>query len=64
MGKREKQVFSGVGTSGMGMGTMKGEWECIWWIYFVSIYEDRRMQPVEIILRKGKREIDGGGKSN
>jgi hypothetical protein len=25
MGKREKQVFSGVGTSGMGMGTMKGE---------------------------------------
>jgi hypothetical protein len=23
-------------------------------MYFVSIYENRRMKPVEIVLRKGK----------
>jgi hypothetical protein len=36
-------------------------------MYFVSIYENRRMKPVEIVLRReerGKRENDGGGKSN
>jgi hypothetical protein len=24
----------------------------IWWIYFVSIYENRRMKPVENFLRR------------
>jgi hypothetical protein len=36
-------------------------------MYFVSIYENGRMKPVEIFLRRagqGKRENDGGGKSN
>jgi hypothetical protein len=36
-------------------------------MYFVSIYENRRMKPVEIVLRSGegeKRENDGGGKFN
>jgi hypothetical protein len=35
-------------------------------MYFVSIYENRRTKPVEIVLRKGegKRENRGGGKSN
>jgi hypothetical protein len=36
-------------------------------MYFVSIYENRRMKPVEIILRRGfgeNRENDGGNKSN
>jgi hypothetical protein len=37
-------------------------------MYFVSIYENRRMKPIEIVLRRGqrvgKRENDGGGKSN
>jgi hypothetical protein len=35
-------------------------------MYFVSIYENRRMKPVEIALRSRggrKREKDGGGKS-
>jgi hypothetical protein len=35
---------------------------------FVSIYENRKMKPVEIVLRSGgggeKRENDGGNKSN
>jgi hypothetical protein len=34
---------------------------------FVIIYENRRMKPVEIVLRKGggrRREDDRGGKSN
>jgi hypothetical protein len=34
---------------------------------FVSIYENRRMKPVEIVLKsmgEGKRENDGGYKSN
>jgi hypothetical protein len=25
-------------------------------MYFVFIYENRRMKPVEIVLRKGKKE--------
>jgi hypothetical protein len=25
-------------------------------MYFVSIYENRRMKPVEIVLRRGERE--------
>jgi hypothetical protein len=34
-------------------------------MYFVSKYENRRMESVEIVLRKeeGRRENDGGGKS-
>jgi hypothetical protein len=35
-------------------------------MYFILIYENRRMKPVEIIVRRGggKRENDGGGISN
>jgi hypothetical protein len=32
-------------------------------MYFVSLYENRRMKPLEIVLRRGetgKRENDGG----
>jgi hypothetical protein len=32
-------------------------------VYFESVYENRRMRPVEIV-RRGKREKDGGGKSS
>jgi hypothetical protein len=34
-------------------------------MYFVFICENRRMKPVENVLRegRGKRENDGGGKS-
>jgi hypothetical protein len=34
---------------------------------FVFIYENRKMKPAEVALRRGqrgKRESDGGGKSN
>jgi hypothetical protein len=35
-------------------------------VYFVSTYENKRMKPVEIVLRrrKGRNEKDRGGKSN
>jgi hypothetical protein len=36
-------------------------------MYFISIYENRSMKPVEVVLRREggeKREIDGGGKSS
>jgi hypothetical protein len=35
-------------------------------MYFVSIYENRRMKPVEIVLRwrRRERENDKGGRSN
>jgi hypothetical protein len=35
-------------------------------MYFVFIYENRRMKLVAIVLRRGrgKRENDGGGKSD
>jgi hypothetical protein len=26
----------------------------MWWMYFVFIYENRRMKPIEIILRREK----------
>jgi hypothetical protein len=33
-------------------------------MYFVFIYENRRMKPAEIVLKwGGGRENDGGGKS-
>jgi hypothetical protein len=30
----------------------------IWWMHFVSIYENTRMKPIEIVLRRkgGRRE--------
>jgi hypothetical protein len=28
----------------------------MWWICFVSIYENRRMKTVEIVLRSGRGE--------
>jgi hypothetical protein len=39
----------------------------MWWIYFVSIYENRRMKTVESVLRRmegRKKDYVGGGKSN
>jgi hypothetical protein len=36
------------------VGTRKGGIRYIWWVYFVSIYEDRRIKPNEIVLRRGK----------
>jgi hypothetical protein len=35
-------------------------------MYFVSIHDNRRMKPVEIILRRreGEEGHDGGGESN
>jgi hypothetical protein len=37
---------------------MVNEGECgIWWMYFASIYENRRMKPVEILLIMGEGQI-------
>jgi hypothetical protein len=36
----------------------------MWWMYFIFIDENRRMKSVEIVLRRGERENDEGGKSN
>jgi hypothetical protein len=33
-------------------------------MYFVSIYENRRMKPVEIILKGRERREEGVGKPN
>jgi hypothetical protein len=34
----------------------------MWWMHFVSIYENRRVKTVEIVLKGewGAREKDGG----
>jgi hypothetical protein len=40
------------------MDTTKGEQGCIWKMYFVSIYENRRMKPPKIVLRR-RRGDDG-----
>jgi hypothetical protein len=56
-----------VGISGRELGTRKWEMRCMWWICFVSVYENKRMKPFEIVLRRSrgrKRKNGGGGKSN
>jgi hypothetical protein len=45
------------------VGKMKGWFEWIWQMYFVIIYENRRMKFVEIVLRRGEWENVGGVKS-
>jgi hypothetical protein len=32
-------------------------------MYFVNVYKNRTMKLVEIILKRGRRENDGGGES-
>jgi hypothetical protein len=66
-GMREKKIFSCGGYQWGEESHRKREGGCIWWICFVSIYENRRMKFVEIVLRReggGNRENDGVGKSN
>jgi hypothetical protein len=38
----------------------------IWWKYYVFMYKNGTMRPVETVLRRGKRlkEEDGGGESD
>jgi hypothetical protein len=43
-----------VGTVGGWKTQGKGEGGRIWWMYFVFMYENRTMKPVEIVLRGGK----------
>jgi hypothetical protein len=31
----------------------------MWWMYFVFICENRIMEPVKIVLKKGDREDEG-----
>jgi hypothetical protein len=38
------------------MNTRKGGMRCRRWMYFVSIYENRRMKPLEIVLRRREGE--------
>jgi hypothetical protein len=33
-------------------------------MYFVYVFKNRTMRPVEIVLERGRREDDRGGKSN
>jgi hypothetical protein len=54
--RRENNFFSVVRYQWEGVGTRKGEITVYMWMCFVFIYENRRMKPVEIVLR-------GGGKS-
>jgi hypothetical protein len=64
-GKTEKYIFSGGGYQLE--GTRKRRMRIYMVDYFISTYENRRMKPVEIVLRMGiweKRENDGGSKSN
>jgi hypothetical protein len=35
----------------------------MWWMYFVFICENRRMKPIEILLKGGEKEKDGRSKS-
>jgi hypothetical protein len=50
------ESFPVMGTCGWGWAQGKGEWGWTWWIDFVFIYGNRKMKPVEIILRKEGEE--------
>jgi hypothetical protein len=55
-----KECKNGVGTS-RGREKGKGEGEWVWSKYFISMYENRTMKPVEIVLRRGsEKERDRG----
>jgi hypothetical protein len=46
---------------------VNGHKERVRTMYFVLVYENRTMKPVEIVLKRGlgaMREKDGGGESN
>jgi hypothetical protein len=49
----KNKSFPAVGTNRSRVDTGKGEWGCIWWMCFISIYENRRMKPVENCDKKG-----------
>jgi hypothetical protein len=57
-GRREKiGLFQGGVLAGGGCAQGKEEWGCIWWMYFVSIYENRRMKTCwNCSKRGGSRE--------
>jgi hypothetical protein len=61
-----KQVLSGGKYQGeLGRGDGEGEGERILWKYFVYVYENGTMKPVELVRgRGGMRENNGGGESN
>jgi hypothetical protein len=39
-----------------GRASDKGEGGRIWWLYFLFMYENSTMRPVEIVLRWGRRK--------
>jgi hypothetical protein len=43
----------GVDPVGGGRISREGEGRCIWWMYFVFVYENRTMKLVKIVLRSG-----------
>jgi hypothetical protein len=52
--KKVTQVLSGgVGSVGGGKVMGEGEGGQIWWMYFVCVHENRTMEPVAIVLRRG-----------
>jgi hypothetical protein len=47
-------------SNGSRVGTRKGQMRCIWWMCFVSIYENRRMKPVAVVLLRTTKKRRGG----
>jgi hypothetical protein len=48
------QVLSRVGSSGKGARKGESKGKQIWLMYFIYMYENRTMKPVEIVLRSGE----------
>jgi hypothetical protein len=46
-----------VGTNRRGKGIRKGKRRANMVVHFVFVYENRRMKPVEIVLRNGGGEM-------
>jgi hypothetical protein len=55
-----RHLDEGVGISGRQVrvnGEGEGGW--IWCMFFVFVYENRTMKPIEIVLRKGRSGDEG-----
>jgi hypothetical protein len=61
--REAKEVLSGSGYEGWGRVNGEGGGQ-IWWMYFLFVFEKRKMKFVEIVLSGEMRVNDGSSEPN
>jgi hypothetical protein len=56
--RKVKQVYGGWVPVGGVRLIREGKGQQIWCMYFAFVYENRRMKPVEIVVRRGRTEAE------